>query len=63
MKKTIYTITEYLARGSVFFLLVIFIGKLKQLACIDTTNKMWMLLVIIFIWEYSVNKYWDAIKW
>jgi len=62
MKKTIYTITEYLARVSVFFLLVIFIAKLKQLTCIDTTNKMWMLLVIIFIWEYSVNKYWDATK-
>ena len=61
-KQTFYRITEFLARGSPFLVLPIVLGKLFELSCIDTTNKMYMLIAIIFIYTYAVNKYWDATK-
>jgi hypothetical protein len=42
---------------SPIFLMFVFVLKLKLLTCIDTTNKMYMLLGVSFLYAYVIKNY------
>jgi hypothetical protein len=44
---------------SPIFLMFVFVLKLKLLTCIDTTNKMYMLLGFSFFYAYIIKNYFD----
>ena len=61
-------INKFILIGTLFFLLLpfwllgVFLLKLKSLDCIDTTNKMYMILGVTFIYAY-VTKYYFNFVW
>jgi len=52
----------YIVMVSPMILLGLFVSKLNVLSCINTTDKMYMLLIAIFIYAYSVKNYFERMS-